>query len=159
MRKDILKLLLFILIIASCNSIDPFSDNPDSDNNNIDTTKNDNLFCEDCIKSFDFEITTLGVGPEGEIVDEPKVPAGLTIKRLDSTLYEGIIGIEIRGESSQFFDKKSYGFETWDSQYNDLDVALIGFPEEEDWILYGPFSDKSLIRNKLIYELSNRMGR
>ena len=159
MRKDILKPLLFILIIASCNSIDPISDNPDSDNNNIDTTKNDNLFCEDCIKSFDFEITTLGVGPEGEIVDEPKVPAALTIKRLDSTLYEGIIGIEIRGESSQFFDKKSYGFETWDSQYNDLDVSLIGFPEEEDWILYGPFSDKSLIRNKLIYELSNRMGR
>ena len=159
MRKDILKPLLFILIIASCNSIDPISDNPDSDNNNIDTTKNDNLFCEDCIKSFDFEITTLGVGPEGENVDEPKVPAALTIKRLDSTLYEGIIGIEIRGESSQFFDKKSYGFETWDSQYNDLDVALIGFPEEEDWILYGPFSDKSLIRNKLIYELSNRMGR
>ena len=159
MRKDILKPLLFILIIASCNSIDPISDNPDSNNNNIDTTKNDNLFCEDCIKSFDFEITTLGVGPEGEIVDEPKVPAALTIKRLDSTLYEGIIGIEIRGESSQFFDKKSYGFETWDSQYNDLDVALIGFPEEEDWILYGPFSDKSLIRNKLIYELSNRMGR
>ena len=159
MRKDILKPLLFILIIASCNSIDPISDNPDSDNNNIDTTKNDNLFCEDCIKSFDFEITTLGVGPEGEIVDEPKVPAALTIKRLDSTLYEGIIGIEIRGESSQFFDKKSYGFETWDSQYNDLDVALIGFPEEEDWILYGPFSDKSLIRNKLIYELSNRIGR
>ena len=159
MRKDILKPLLFILIIASCNSIDPISDNPDSDNNNIDATKNDNLFCEDCIKSFDFEITTLGVGPEGEIVDEPKVPAALTIKRLDSTLYEGIIGIEIRGESSQFFDKKSYGFETWDSQYNDLDVALIGFPEEEDWILYGPFSDKSLIRNKLIYELSNRMGR
>ena len=159
MRKDILKPLLFILIIASCNSIDPISDNPNSDNNNINTTKNDNLFCEDCIKSFDFEITTLGVGPEGEIVDEPKVPAALTIKRLDSTLYEGIIGIEIRGESSQFFDKKSYGFETWDSQYNDLDVALIGFPEEEDWILYGPFSDKSLIRNKLIYELSNRMGR
>ena len=159
MRKDILKPLLFILIIASCNSIDPISDNPDSNNNNIDTTKNDNLFCEDCIKSFDFEIMTLGVGPEGEIVDEPKVPAALTIKRLDSTLYEGIIGIEIRGESSQFFDKKSYGFETWDSQYNDLDVALIGFPEEEDWILYGPFSDKSLIRNKLIYELSNRMGR
>ena len=159
MRKDILKPLLFILIIASCNSVDPISDNPDSDINNIDTTKNDNQFCEDCIKSFDFEIMTLGVGPEGEIVDEPKVPAALTIKRLDSTLYEGIIGIEIRGESSQFFDKKSYGFETWDSQYNDLDVALIGFPEEEDWILYGPFSDKSLIRNKLIYELSNRMGR
>ena len=159
MRKDILKPLLFILIIASCNSIDPISDNSNNNNNNIDTVENNNKFCEDCIKSYDFDILTLGVGPEGEIVDEPKVPAALTIRSLDSIFYEGIIGIEIRGESSQFFDKKSYGFETWDAQYNDIDVALIGFPEEEDWILYGPFSDKSLIRNKLIYELSNQMGR
>ena len=59
MRKDILKPLLFILIIASCNSIDPISDNPDSDNNNIDTTKNDNLFCEDCIKSVSYTHLTL----------------------------------------------------------------------------------------------------
>ena len=159
MRKDILKPLLFILIIASCNSIDPISDNSNNNNNNIDTVENNNKFCEDCIKSYDFDILTLGVGPEGEIVDEPKVPAALTIRSLDSIFYEGIIGIEIRGESSQFFDKKSCGFETWDAQYNDIDVALIGFPEEEDWILYGPFSDKSLIRNKLIYELSNQMGR
>ena len=159
MRKDILKPLLFILIIASCNSIDPITDNSNNSNNNIDTTENNNQFCDDCIKSYDFDILTLGVGPEGEIVNEPKVPAALTIRRLDSIFYEGIIGIEIRGESSQFFDKKSYGFETWDAEYNDLDVALIGFPEEEDWILHGPFSDKSLIRNKLIYELSNQMGR
>ena len=39
-----------------------------------------------------------------------------------------------------------------------MDVSLLEFPEEEDWILYGPYSDKSLIRNKLIYELSNQMG-
>ncbi len=159
MRKDILKPLLFILIIASCNSIDPITNNSNDSNNNIDTVENNNQFCEDCIKSYDFDILTLGVGPEGEIVDEPKVPAALTIRSLDSVYFEGTIGIEIRGESSQFFDKKSYGFETWDAQYNDIDVALIGFPEEEDWILYGPFSDKSLIRNKLIYELSNQMGR
>ena len=159
MRKDILKPLLFILIIASCNSIDPITNNSNDSNNNIDTVENNNQFCENCIKSYDFDILTLGVGPEGEIVDEPKVPAALTIRSLDSVYFEGTIGIEIRGESSQIFDKKSYGFETWDAQYNDIDVALIGFPEEEDWILYGPFSDKSLIRNKLIYELSNQMGR
>ena len=33
-----------------------------------------------------------------------------------------------------------------------------GFPEEEDWILYGPYSDKSLIRNKLTFDLSNSIG-
>ena len=46
--------------------------------------------------------------------------------------------------------KKIYGFETRSSDWSDdIDVELGGFPEEEDWILYGPYSDKSLIRNKL----------
>jgi hypothetical protein len=30
-------------------------------------------------------------------------------------------------------------------------------PEEEDWVLHGPFSDKSLIRNALAYELAGRI--
>ena len=158
MRIDIIFYLLFIASIISCNSIDENSNLLD-ENNYSDSTNNNNEDCKTCIYSYDFEIVTLGVGPEGEIVDDPKVPAALKIKRKDSIYYEGIIGIEIRGESSQYFEKKSYGFETWDEQYNDIDVPILGFPEEEDWILYGPFSDKSLIRNKLIYDLSNQIGR
>ena len=158
MRIYIIFYLLFIASIISCNSIDENSNLLD-ENNYSDSTNNNNEDCKTCIYSYDFEIVTLGVGPEGEIVDDPKVPAALKIKRKDSIYYEGIIGIEIRGESSQYFEKKSYGFETWDEQYNDIDVPILGFPEEEDWILYGPFSDKSLIRNKLIYDLSNQIGR
>ncbi len=158
MRIDIIFYLLFIASIISCNSIDENSNLLD-ENNYSDSINKNNEDCKTCIYSYDFEIVTLGVGPEGEIVDDPKVPAALKIKRKDSIYYEGIIGIEIRGESSQHFEKKSYGFETWNEQYNDIDVPLLGFPEEEDWILYGPFSDKSLIRNKLIYDLSNQIGR
>ena len=154
MRIHIIFYLLFTTIILSCNSLDETS-NLTEENNENDSNNNK----EECLSCINFEIITLGVGPEGEIVDEPKVPAALKISTNDSIYYEGIIGIEIRGESSQYFDKKSFGFETWDSQYNDIDVSLLGFPEEEDWILYGPFSDKSLIRNKLIYDLSNQMGR
>ena len=65
------------------------------------------------------------------------------------------LGIEISGSSSQMFPKKSYGFETWDEENNDLNVELLDFPKEEDWIFYAPYSDKSLIRNVLIYEMSN----
>ncbi|MEM6699618.1 MAG: CotH kinase family protein, partial [Bacteroidota bacterium] len=36
--------------------------------------------------------------------------------------------------------------------------ALLDFPEEEDWILYGPYADKTLLRNTLIYELSNQIN-
>ena len=154
MRIHIIFYLLFTTIILSCNSLDETS-NLTEENNDNDSNNNK----EECLSCINFEIITLGVGPEGEIVDEPKVPAALKISTNDSIYYEGIIGIEIRGESSQYFDKKSFGFETWDNQYNDIDVSLLGFPEEEDWILYGPFSDKSLIRNKLIYDLSNQMGR
>lgn len=92
------------------------------------------------------------------IVDEPKIPGSLQVFQEEELIEEHLIGIEIRGSSSQMFDKKSYGFETWDETGEDLKTSLGGFPEEEDWILYGPYSDKSLVRNVLIYELSNNMG-
>lgn len=90
----------------------------------------------------------------GTIVDEPKINADMIISQNDVVSYEGPIGIEIRGASSQLFPKKSYGFETRDANNDDLDVSLLGYPEEEDWIFYGPYSDKSLMRNMLIYDLS-----
>ena len=156
--KDIFFLFLFIILFISCNSIEPISDNINSNIDTKDSIDDNTNKCNNCVYVYNFEINTLGVGPDSKIVDEPKIPAALKIKKDDSIHFQRIIGIEIRGESSQFFDKKSYGIETWDSQYNDIDVSLLGFPEEEDWILYGPYSDKSLIRNKIIYELSELMG-
>ena len=48
------------------------------------------------------------------------------------------------------FPKKSYGFETKTEDYSDdLDVSIGGFSEEEDWILYGPYSDKSLNKKQI----------
>jgi spore coat protein CotH len=93
------------------------------------------------------------------IEDEPKISASLKIEANQEILEEHLIGIEIRGSSSQMFEKKSYGFETWNENNEDLNTELAGFPEEEDWILYGPYSDKTLMRNVLIYQLSNQMGR
>jgi len=93
-----------------------------------------------------------------EIIDDPKINADLLVIE-DNVEKNYKIGIEIRGSSSKSFPKKSYGFETKTSDWSeDLDVNLGGFPEEEDWILNGPFSDKSLIRNKLTFDLSNSIG-
>jgi len=69
--------------------------------------------------------------------------------------FNGNVKIEIRGSSSQMFPKKSYGFELKDSIDQDLDFPLLGMPEEEDWILYAPYSDKSLIRNVLTFQSIN----
>lgn len=72
--------------------------------------------------------------------------------------YAGNCGIKIRGESSQSFDKKSFGFELWDEQGNDMDSSFLNFPKEEDFILYGPYSDKTLFNNVLAMHLANEMG-
>ncbi len=93
------------------------------------------------------------------LVDEPKIDASMTITENNIETFNGNIGIEIRGSSSQMFPKKAYGFETRDSANEDVDVSLLGYPEEEDWILYAPYSDKSMMRNMLIYDLSRDIGR
>lgn len=73
--------------------------------------------------------------------------------------YDGKIAIELRGSATLSYPKKQYRFETRDALENDLNVSLVGLPEENDWILYGPYDDQSLIRNVLAYTLSNDIGR
>ncbi len=70
--------------------------------------------------------------------------------------FDGPIGIEIRGQTSQMFPKKSYGLELWDENQDGIDFALLGFPAEEDFVFHGPFSDKSLMRNALAYYLASK---
>ncbi len=73
--------------------------------------------------------------------------------------YDGYVTIEIRGQTSQqFFPKKSYGFETSDQFGNDIDTNILGFPKEEDWILNGPYSDKTFIRNTVAMRMGRDMG-
>ena len=103
------------------------------------------------------------------IPDEPKISARMWIIYNESggrnALYsphinfEAEIGIEVRGKTSQSFPKSQYGFEIRDSAGNDRDVSLLQLPAESDWVLNGPFSDKTLMRNYLAYEFSNRIGR
>ncbi len=85
-------------------------------------------------------------------------------------------GIETRGYSSQAFPKKQYSLELWAPEYDanlinypigtheevlkadeaidDQATELLDMEKEEDWILYAPYSDKSLMRNVLAYDLA-----
>jgi len=72
--------------------------------------------------------------------------------------YNGKINIEIRGSSSQMFPKKSYGFETQYETGENYNTSLLDLPAENDWVLNGPYSDKSLIRNSLAYYLGGKLG-
>lgn len=102
------------------------------------------------------------------IGDEPKVMADMGIiyngvgnrnYMVDPfNNYDGKIGIEYRGSSSQGMPKKSYGFETWDVNGFAIDSSLLGMPKEHDWILSASYSDKSLMNNYMTYDLSRMMG-
>ena len=67
--------------------------------------------------------------------------------------FNGAIGIETRGSSSQTFPKKQWGLETRDPMGNRQDVTIFNMAFDNDWILYAPYSDKSLIRNVLAYQM------
>jgi hypothetical protein len=72
--------------------------------------------------------------------------------------YDGQISIEIRGSTSQQYPKKGYGLETQDSLGNNNNVSILGMPVENDWILYGPYPDKTLIRNVMTFHIARQMG-
>jgi len=108
-------------------------------------------------------LNTYGV----EIPDEPKITGTMSIidNGPDSTNnqydppndYNGYIGIEVRGQSTQMYPKKSYGLETRDEEGENLNVSLLGMPEENDWILYAPYSDKSMLRNFISFYMGSKL--
>ena len=103
-----------------------------------------------------------------QIPDEPRIDAFMGIIDNDSGVnslgdnyngYDGQITIEKRGNSSQWNDKTPYRFETVNEEGENNNVSLLGMPEENDWVLYAPWQDKSMIRNILTYKISNDLGR
>ena len=73
------------------------------------------------------------------------------------TLYN--IGIKVRGQSSATFPKPGYTIEIRDDKGEGKDVSLFGLPPSDDWILHGPYVDKSLIRNALAHWMFRQAGR
>lgn len=105
----------------------------------------------------------------GTILNDPKITADLGIiyngvgKRNKSTdasnEFNGKIGIELRGQSSQGQPLRSYDIELRDAAGLELPTPLLGMPPESDWVLYAPYMDKTMMRNYLAYTLTREMGR
>jgi len=94
------------------------------------------------------------------IVDEPKILAEMGIINTEYNYindnhndFSGKIAIEIRGGTSQTFLKKSFALKLKGKK-----KSLLGLPKDSEWVLYGPYPDKTLLRDKLIFTLSEEMG-
>lgn len=71
--------------------------------------------------------------------------------------YSGRIGLKYRGNSTLQFPKKSFTLETRNAAGKAEDVSLLGLPADNDWVLYAPYTDKSLLRNYVAYGLGQGM--
>lgn len=121
-------------------------------------------------QTFSSNLPLVVINTNGQFIsDEPKIIADMGI--IDNgpgvrnlltdpfNNYSGKIGIEIRGSSSQMFPKKQYGIELRDAAGNGISAPLLGLPPEEDWVLFAPYNDKSLMRDVLAYKLGRDLGR
>ena len=118
-------------------------------------------------KPFRSEVPIIQIDTHGRVIpDDPKVPADLVIhfdpRESTQTLgslaaYQGRLGIELLGQSSLNFPKKSYALELRDPQGHAVASPLLGLPPDSNWVLHGPYSDKTLMRNYLAYALASRM--
>ena len=107
------------------------------------------------------------------IPDEPKVLADMKIiwhqdgsrnyvndqNNPEFLNYNGRIGIELRGSSSQMLQKKPYGLETLQADnVTNNNVSLLGMPKENDWVLNSLAFDQTGMRDVISYELSEKLG-
>jgi subtilisin-like proprotein convertase family protein len=73
--------------------------------------------------------------------------------------YQGKATLNIRGSSSQIFEKKAFKLDLRDATGNIINkVPILGMPAESDWVLTPSYSDKTLIRNALSQQIFREMG-
>ena len=67
------------------------------------------------------------------------------------------IRIRVRGNTSRWFDKKSYAVTTVDGDGTEQDRRIMGMEAAHDWVLHGPFLDKTLMRNYIAMNFSGEL--
>lgn len=126
------------------------------------------IYCQVNFQSSDLPIIVITTDGGEAIPDELKITAQMKV--IDNgpgqtnhvngapNGYNGFIGIERRGSSSQDLSpKKPYAVETRDASGENLNVPLLGMPPENDWVFMAPYNDKSLVRDALTLELARRI--
>lgn len=83
--------------------------------------------------------------------DKQPVSFSITDSNLSNIKYDDIT-MWVRGQSSSLFAKKQ-----WSIKFKKK-TSLLGMAKSKKYILQGPWIDKSLIRNKFMFNLSREMG-
>ncbi len=67
------------------------------------------------------------------------------------------IEIRVRGRSSRNFAKSSYAIKLVNGDGTNRDEEVLGMDAHHDWVLYGPYLDKTYLRNYMFYNIAGEM--
>ncbi len=104
------------------------------------------------------------INPQEEIMKDTKRKARMQIINSDfstydpNELYDGLIEIEGRGNSTWNFPKKPYNIDLINEFGEENSKSLLGMPADAEWCLIANYSDKSLLRIPLAYFLAGMIG-
>ena len=65
--------------------------------------------------------------------------------------------IHIRGNSSRYFEKKSYTFHLIDDKGLEKNLGFDGMAAADEWVLYGPYLDRTLLRNYMCMNIAGEI--
>ena len=75
----------------------------------------------------------------------------------DPPALESGVLLRYRGNSSLHFDKKSFRLKLVDGAGERDSHEMLGMPKEDEWILNGPFLDKTLMRNYMLMNICGQV--
>ena len=133
-ESDIIETHLPIISINTNGQEIPGDKILDSDENQVGTTldSEENIMILSETKVYDSDtINTIN--------DDPKISSSALLR--------------YRGNSSMNFSKKGYLLKFVDEDGNEKDEEILGMPKHNEWVLHGPYLDKSLMRNYMAYNI------
>lgn len=122
------------------------------------------------VEPFQPSLPVIYIDTEDQIEKENKVWASVGVLEADpspeaKTILEGpdqvlSATIKMRGASSYSgFEKKQYRLKFYRRQggSKERDYGLLGMAESSEWVLNGPYLDKTLLRNRLAYQTAHEI--
>ena len=105
-----------------------------------------------------FDYTTTDNGEETikvdfSVIDLQKGSNSIT----DNPTLSSIAEIKYRGNSSRYFNKKSYSIHLVLEDGSENKKEIAGMSEHDEWVLNGPFLDRTLMRNYLALNVSGEI--
>ena len=167
MKKDILRgfiaLVFIFLTLLSCALLKEFKGQfKELDKANINNESN--KFYGYNLENSTFNLPVVVINTNGSSIKrQENITAD--IKVYDSNennlkeypSFESKINISIRGNSTSKYPKKQYSLEFINNKGEEKNKKILDMEKGSDWVLNGPFSDKSLMRNYIAYKTARNI--